>query len=339
MSQAQHTSLRGRVAAGAQPRQRGMTLVELMVGLVIGIVLSLAAASLYLATRETSRTSQSISDVNETGKIALEMIGREIQKAGFFPAQFGFDAATANQFAGAFENTKEAGNVVFNTGLFGCDGGNYNPATKACPPIPAASTPDSIVINYFSTPEFGAGSLMGNANDCNRRPVSGDPANNAAAAASQPLFVSNRFSIVDTASYVDNDKNTVTVNSLGCHGNGDELQAAAQPAIEGVEDMVIRYGIYGAGTDQSPTQFITAAQVNAAGTINTRTPWQRVTAVSVCIVVRSLANSRQEDKAGEARTYLNCRDAAPQPLPAGSRFIYKSFQRVYAVRNNLSGVL
>ncbi|MFM9914463.1 MAG: PilW family protein, partial [Rhizobacter sp.] len=308
------------------------------VGLVIGIVLSLAAASLYLATRETARTSQSISDVNESGKIALEMIGREIQKAGFFPAQFGFDAATANQFAGAFENTKDPAKVAFNTGIFGCDGASYNPATKACGAT-VAGAPDSIVINYFSTPEFGAGSLMGNANDCNRRPVSGDAANNAAAAASQPMFVSNRFGIVNTASYIDNDKNTVTVNSLGCHGNGDEAQASAQPAIEGVDDLVIRYGIYGAGTNQSPTRFITAADVNAAGTISKRTPWQRVTAVSVCIVVRSLAHSRQEDKAGEVRTYRNCRDADPVEPPAGSRYIYKSFQRVYAVRNNLSGVL
>ena len=64
-------------------RQTGVGLVELMVGLVIGIVLSMAAAALYLGTRDMSRGSQAITDVNETGKIALEMIGREIQKAGF----------------------------------------------------------------------------------------------------------------------------------------------------------------------------------------------------------------------------------------------------------------
>ncbi len=336
MSKTQTSLLRHRAATGEKPRQRGLTLVELMVGMVIGIVLSLAAAALYLATRETSRTSQSISDVNETGKIALEMIGREIQKAGFYPAQYSFQNTPA--YAGAFHNTKDPAKPIFNTGLFGCDGGNYDPANKACSAT-AASAPDSIVINYFATPEFGAASLMGNANDCNRRPVSGDAANAAAVAASQPLFVSNRFGILDTATYVDNDKNTVTVNSLGCHGNGDEAQATAQPAIEGIDDMVIRYGIYGAGINQSPDRFITAAEVNAAGTIGSRTPWQRVTAVSVCIVVRSLAPSRQEDKAGEERTYLNCRDDEPVTLPAGSRFVYKSFQRVYAVRNNLNDVL
>ena len=321
-------------------RQRGLTLVELMVGLVIGIVLSLAAASLYLATRESSRTSQSVSDINETGKIALEMIGREIQKAGFYPAQFGQDVATAEQFYGVYYNAKDSAKVAFNTGLFGCSGANYNPATKACGAT-VDGQPDSIITNYFASPEFGTDSLLGNANDCNRNPVTGDSANDAREAAGLPLFVSNRFSIVNTANYVDSDRNIVTVNSLGCHGNGDEDETTAQPALEGIEDMVIRYGIYAGDGDsevagKSPTSFMSATNVNLQPEVGGRTAWQRVTAVSVCIVVRSLASSRQEDKAGDVRTYRNCRDAAPVELPAGSRFIYKSFERVYAVRNNLS---
>ncbi len=317
-----------------------MTLIELMVGLVIGIVLSLAAASLYLATRETSRTSQSISDVNETGKIALEMIGREIQKAGFYPAQYGQTKDSKETYHGTFFNSKDSTIVAFNTGLFGCDGANYNPAGKKCDDK-VEGKPDSIITNYFSTPEFGASSLLGNSNDCNRKPVAGDANNAARKLDGLPLFVSNRFSIVDTASYVDTDKNTVTANSLGCHGNGNEAATTAQPALEGIEDMVIRYGIYAGDGDstklgKSPAQFVTAEAVSAKSVEGERTPWQRVTAVSVCIVVRSLASTRQEDKVGDVRTYRDCRSAAPVELPAGSRYMYKSFQRVYAVRNNLS---
>ena len=39
---------------------------------------------------------------------------------------------------------------------------------------------------------------------------------------------------------------------------------------------------------------------------------------------------------GYCKDQRNCRDADPVELPAGSRYIYKSFERVYAVRNNLS---
>ena len=325
--------------SGGSARQHGLTLIELMVGLVIGIVLSLAAASLYLATRETSRTSQSISDVNETGKIALEMIGREIQKAGFYPAQYGFDVATASQFYGKYENTKDPAKVVFNTGLFGCEGANYVPGDQACG-AKVDGQPDSIIINYFATREFGDTSLLGIANDCNRKPVSADPDNNARKTAGLPMLVSNRFGIVNTTDYTDTDRNTVTVNSLGCHGNGADAEATAQPALEGIEDLVILYGVYnGTGTSQSPAEFITATAVNGKGVVNGRTPWQRVTAVSVCVVVRSLASSRQEDKADKVRQYRNCRSASPVDLPPGSRYMYKSFERVYAVRNNLSAAL
>ena len=323
-------------------RQTGVSLVELMVGLVIGIVLSMAAAALYLGTRDMSRGSQAITDVNETGKIALEMIGREIQKAGFYPAQFGMTWTTNNDAAGSYYNGKDATKVVFNSGLFGCDGANYDPATKACGTT-AADKPDSIIVNYFASTEFGSTSLLGNTNDCNRKPVSNDTDNSSRNTSGLPLFVSNRFGIVsETTSYKDTDGNTVSAKSLGCQGNGSDA-AVAQPALQGVDDLVIRYGLYDGdgmadGVGQSPTKFMTAANVSAQPDVSGRTAWQRVTAVSVCVLVRSVANGRQEDKTGSVRTYTDCRGNTVS-LPTGDRYVYKTYQRVFAVRNNLSGQL
>jgi len=323
-------------------RQTGVGLVELMVGLVIGIVLSMAAAALYLGTRDMSRGSQATTDVNETGKIALEMIGREIQKAGFYPAQFGMNWTTNNDAAGSYYNGKDPTKVVFNSGLFGCDGANYDPATKACGTT-AADKPDSIIVNYFASTEFGSTSLLGNTNDCNRKPVSNDTDNSSRNTSGLPLFVSNRFGIVaETNSYTDTDGNTVSAKSLGCQGNGSDA-AVAQPALQGVDDLVIRYGLYDGdgtadGVGQSPTEFMTAANVSAQPDVSGRTAWQRVTAVSVCVLVRSVANGRQEDKTGSVRTYTDCRGNTVS-LPTGDRYVYKTYQRVFAVRNNLSGQL
>ena len=323
-------------------RQTGVSLVELMVGLVIGIVLSMAAAALYLGTRDMSRGSQAITDVNETGKIALEMIGREIQKAGFYPAQFGMNWTTNNDAAGSYYNGKDPTKVVFNSGLFGCDGANYDPATKACGTT-AADKPDSIIVNYFASTEFGSTSLLGNTNDCNRKPVSNDTDNSSRNTSGLPLFVSNRFGIVaETNSYTDTDGNTVSAKSLGCQGNGSDA-AVAQPALQGVDDLVIRYGLYDGdgtadGVGQSPTEFMTAANVSAQPDVSGRTAWQRVTAVSVCVLIRSVANGRQEDKTGSVRTYTDCRGNTVS-LPTGDRYVYKTYQRVFAVRNNLSGQL
>ena len=152
------------------------------------------------------------------------------------------------------------------------------------------------------------------------------------------MFVSNRFGIDTSSTYTGPDGNTVAGGSLTCQGNGNDA-GAGQPAVQGVIDMVIRYGVGSGGNElQSPTQFLDATHVNGLKPDGDgRQPWERVTAVSVCIVVRSLENARMEDKAGTVRTYRNCR-GDNKTLPAGNRYIYASYMRVFAVRNNLNSV-
>ena len=319
--------------------QRGLTLVELMVALVIGLVISLAAAALYLATQESTRSTRAVGDINETGKIALDMVGREIQKSGFFPRQFssvGQPGGGSADFFGGFFNGKAGNRNAFANGLFGCDGANYNPTTRACN-APVEGAPDAIVVNYFSTPEFGPASPLGNFNDCNRQPVSNDADNAARAAAGRPQFVSNRFGLI-ASEYDAPDGGRVTTRSLACHGNGADTAVNHQPMVQGVQDMVIRYGIHTGTGSQSPAEFLTAEKVIGKGTINERTAWQRVTAVKVCVLVRSLDAARQEDKAANQRSYRNCRGLDVTP-PAGDRFIYRRFERIFAVRNNLHEAL
>lgn len=319
--------------------QRGVTLVELMVALVIGLVISLAAAALYLATQESSRSTRAVGDINETGKIALDMVGREIQKAGFFPMLFSSVdqplGGSADLF-GSFFNGKAGNRAPFANGIFGCDGANYNPGTHACNGG-VADAPDAIVVNYFSTPEFGPASLMGNFNDCNRQPVSNDADNATRFAGRRPQFVSNRFGLI-ASSYTGPDNNNVVTRSLACHGNGADNAADHQPMVQGVEDMVIRYGIHAGTGGQSPAEFLTATQVIAKGDVGGKTAWQRVTAVKVCVLVRSLDAARQEDKAGNQRSYRTCRGADVMP-PAGDRFLRRRFERIFAVRNNLNEAL
>ena len=330
--------MRAALKTGAEG-QRGVTLVELMVALVIGLVISLAAAALYLATQESSRSMRAVGDINETGKIALDMVGREIQKAGFFPRQYSSvdqPGGGSAAYFGSFYNGKAGNRAAFANGLFGCDGANYNPTTHACD-APGVDAPDAIVVNYFATPEFGAASLMGNSNDCNRQPVANDADNVARAAARRPLFVSNRYGLI-TSNYVGPDNNNVATRSLACHGNGTDNAADHQAMVQGVEDLVIRYGIHPGTGSQSPAEFLTAADVIAKGTVDEKTAWQRVTAVKVCVLVRSLDAARQEDKAANVRTYRDCRGADVTP-PAGDRFIHRRFERIFAVRNNLNEAL
>lgn len=322
----------------ARRRARGLTLVELMVGLAIGLVVSLAASALYLASSETSRATRSLGDINETGKLALDIIGRELEKAGFYPAQFPGDPSIANRL-GAFFNGKSGGKPAYDNGLFGCDNAKFDPTTNDCETA-AAGTPDSIVINYFATPEFGPTSLMGNSNDCNRLAVSGDADNTARAAANLPLFVSNRFALSASETYASGDlaSDQVSTRSLACHGNGSAAADPYQRHFQGVEDMSFRYGVAITSLTETPGRYLTATQVKALTTFAAETPWRSVTAVKVCLIVKSAGKGRLEDKAGALRTYVDCQGTT-KTIAATDRAMYKRFERIFAVRNHLHKTL
>jgi type IV pilus assembly protein PilW len=309
--------------------QRGLSLVELLVSLAVGLIISLAAATAYLGTRSASVASENVSKINETGKFALDLIGREIQMAGFYPAQYPADADRPN-LMGFFLNTKDPAKAAYNQGLFGCDGAKFSGALGTCPSA-ASGAPDSIVINYFTSDNFGTGgsALQGHRYDCNRQQVASDTANGTRAAATPalPLYISNRFGLNDTT-YTATE-GAITTKSLSCHGNGSE-GGGYQPILEGVEDLTFRYGVYGGAASQSAERFYTASEVDALPTVGGRTGWQRVSAVRVCVLVRTLENARQ---GAETITYQNCRGGTSSNT---GRFIFKSFTQTYAARNNLN---
>ncbi len=75
----------GRVANAVpeRHRQRGITLIELMVGLVIGLVAVLVISQVMLAAEAHKRTTTSGSDAQLTGTLALYTLQRDLQMAGY----------------------------------------------------------------------------------------------------------------------------------------------------------------------------------------------------------------------------------------------------------------
>lgn len=64
-------------------RQRGMGIIELMVALLIGLVMSVALAWFYLGSRALTRTADDVSRLQESGRGALELIGMAVRQAGY----------------------------------------------------------------------------------------------------------------------------------------------------------------------------------------------------------------------------------------------------------------
>ncbi len=63
--------------------QKGLTLVELMVALVISLLLTLGAITIFKSNKQTSIVQEQMSRVQENGRMALNWILSDIRMAGF----------------------------------------------------------------------------------------------------------------------------------------------------------------------------------------------------------------------------------------------------------------
>lgn len=65
------------------PQQKGFTLVELMVAMTVGLFLTAGIISLFIGSKQSYRTTESLSRLQENGRFALDYLSREIRQVGF----------------------------------------------------------------------------------------------------------------------------------------------------------------------------------------------------------------------------------------------------------------
>ncbi len=63
-------------------RQAGLSLIELMVSLVIGMLLMLGVVQVFIASHSASRLSEGVARAQESGRFALDFLERDIRMAG-----------------------------------------------------------------------------------------------------------------------------------------------------------------------------------------------------------------------------------------------------------------
>lgn len=66
-------------------RSRGFSLVEAMLAVLLGSFLVMAAVSVFISSRRTMDTSSALTSVQESSRIAFEMMGRDLREAGGNP--------------------------------------------------------------------------------------------------------------------------------------------------------------------------------------------------------------------------------------------------------------
>jgi type IV pilus assembly protein PilW len=319
-------------------KEHGVSLVELMVAMAIGLVLMLVVASLFVAQKRTFRTQDDQSRLQETSRAALDVLGYHIRLAGFVdlsddPARVRILVDPNNQQWLRKTDTSHTQDMLSKffaadakyTGikaLKGCDGPFGSITSVALPwNCSAATGPNSITVAYQAQPTalgstavrtantyqdtLGAYSAAtGQGGDCGAQDVSG-----AAAVPKGPLAI-NRF-------YID-----AATKRLMCVGNGDPTKP--RPIAEGVEDMRIRYGIIPATVGTAPMDSFVGRYVKAADV----TDWSRVLAVHVCLQIASPSPKI----AGSVSYYTDCDNAAKSNADGKIR---QTFNATFTLRNNV----
>jgi type IV pilus assembly protein PilW len=66
-------------------RQHGLSLVELMISMLLGLVLLSGVINIFTATRQVYRSNEGLSQLQESARIAFEMLARDLRQAGLAP--------------------------------------------------------------------------------------------------------------------------------------------------------------------------------------------------------------------------------------------------------------
>lgn len=298
------------LAGSRRCRQRGLTLVELMVSMTIGLILLLFLSSLYFNSRSSSRLNDDNARMQEDGRYAMAMIGRNLMQAGFGNMQTG----NTSDFPPAAESDLK--------GITGCNYGFATPVairpSCAAAPVPAPSGiagPSAFTASYTSEPYYDATNISGAGTDC-----SGAKAVNASS--TQGGLVINNF-------YLDTKTKT-----LYCRGNAGAR--TPQAILSNVDNMLLTYGL-DTGNQYAPVQSTTdAATAGAADAVNgnNKVGWDRVVTVTVCLEIHS-ANSVVTGAAGQ--TYYKCN--ATEPTTATDRLLHTTMTRTFTLRNNATASL
>ena len=73
-----------RIAAARLAAQRGMSMMELMVGLAIGMVLTLGMFTMIVSTSQSFRINDDFSRMQENAASAFRYLGDSLRQAGFY---------------------------------------------------------------------------------------------------------------------------------------------------------------------------------------------------------------------------------------------------------------
>jgi type IV pilus assembly protein PilW len=272
--------------------QKGVSLIELMISLVIGLVVVGAVLISIIGSSKSGKFETAYAQMNEDAQIGLSMLSRDIQMAGYSEPTALVNTGTVP----APVYVLNFGNLA--TAIFGCDTDFSNPTAVnvACGVGANAAIEMSYQADTQSTVATG-----GAPSDCLGTAIAAGP----------PFIVKNRYYI---------SAGNSGRPELYCAGVG----GSGQPLIENIDSMRILYGVQVAATPRQVVRYVSAASIAGVGAAE----WLNVISVRICLIVRSaqpVLNTGAEDT-------LAYQDCAGVSQTSNDRYLRRAYFTTSTVR-------
>ena len=308
-------SMKKNIAYMAKTRQRGRTLLELMISISIGLVVIGAVFVVYLGTTASSRQSSANNRISEDAAIAMAILGNNLRMAGYSPprALFSPGSALVDGVKAVVPDRHYVGPAIR-----GCDFGFSSAANVAF---------NLITCNPSSSPGPAAFVVRYEGDSFNTIPISGNPSDcltNGITANTVSTYDATSYKLVESRFSVDTSASNGTPE-LYCAGSGGAAPFTRQPLMQFVENMAISYGIAEDNLGGNVVRYVSQTQLDAITPGTTDSLWARVVSVKLCLVLRS--ETRDQNGGGN---YIDC---AGNSVASPNGFIRRSFTSVFAFRN------
>jgi len=298
--------------AAGRSHNTGLSLIELLGGLAIGMVLAIVGSTIYLYSKNSYNAATETSQMEENGRFALNLLTKYIQSSGFVMVD-----PASNLPQGPIDNK-----------LRGCDLGFVNPtsptssADLACATAtPAGTLPSASIATFSETDAYNATGARFQGFDC----VGEDAP--ATTLATGTVINEVRSYFVVTRTNVQTANGTVPMGQLTCISDQTLPAGVAtyksQPVIPGVEQIAFTYFLPSVVDPNTAQIASTAAAVTAAS------QWPAVLAVEVCVLTKSIQPGGNDT----GTTYTDCYGNA---ITATAFESYRTFRTTVRLRNRTS---
>jgi len=337
------------------PGQVGFTLVEIMVGLAIGMLATLVILQVFSVFEAQERATTGSANAQTNGNIALYSIGRELQVAGY-----ALMPANESPLACATLTVGTTGigdifpvrisNGVATAGVSASDSISIRYGSSPMGGVPTRITavgapgPDDVAVTNNFGCQVNDIVLISNGTVCNLTKVT---AMSAASTVPSTMTLQDIAGAIAGANIACLGKwNEISYRSNGGNLERAEGAASAVPAIAGIVNLQAQYGISASAASNQVTQWVDATGTWAAPTVADR---KRIKAVRIAVVARSeksepnAVTSACSSTTAAAPTGLCAwvgSASSPAPVidlsasdPDWARYHYRVFETIIPLRN------